>query len=219
MKKLIGLAFIILAFAACKFNDADKPKLPIMGNREAVTKTVDGKQVTDTVYQTIPDFKFVNQYGDTITQKSLKGDIYVADFFFTTCPSICPIMHRNMLNVYKEFKNVPDFKIISHTIDPKHDSVAVMKKYADKLGISGNSWWLLQGNKEQTYDLGQKNYLVAVKQDDGTPGGYVHQGWFVLVDKQKRIRGYYDGTDEKQVAKLIDDIKILRTEVNTEIAQ
>nr|WP_067058353.1 SCO family protein [Mucilaginibacter sp. L294] len=219
MKKLIGLALIALAFTACKFNDADKPKLPIMGNRDAVTKTVNGKEVVDTVYQTIPDFKFVNQYGDTITQKSLKGDIYVADFFFTTCPSICPIMHRNMLNVYKEFKNVPDFKIISHTIDPKHDSVAVMKKYADKLGISGNSWWLLQGNKEQTYDLGQKSYLVAVKQDDGTPGGYVHQGWFVLVDKQKRIRGYYDGTDEKQVAKLIDDIKILRTEVNTEIAQ
>lgn len=219
MKKLIGLALIAIAFTACKFNDADKPKLPIMGNRDAVTKTVNGKEVVDTVYQTIPDFKFVNQYGDTITQNSLKGDIYVADFFFTTCPSICPIMHRNMLNVYNEFKSVPDFKIISHTIDPKHDSVAVMKKYADKLGISGNSWWLLQGNKEQTYELGQKNYLVAVKQDDGTPGGYVHQGWFVLVDKQRRIRGYYDGTDEKQVAKLIDDIKILRTEVNTEIAQ
>lgn len=219
MKKLIGLALIVLAFNACKFNDADKPKLPIMGNRDAVTKTVNGKEVVDTVYTTIPDFKFVNQYGDTITQNSLKGDIYVADFFFTTCPSICPIMHRNMLNVYNEFKSVPDFKIISHTIDPKHDSVAVMKKYADKLGISGNSWWLLQGNKEQTYELGQKNYLVAVKQDDGTPGGYVHQGWFVLVDKQRRIRGYYDGTDEKQVAKLIDDIKILRTESNTVIAQ
>jgi protein SCO1/2 len=219
MKKLIGLALIVLAFNACKFNDADKPKLPIMGNRDAVTKTVNGKEVVDTVYTTIPDFKFVNQYGDTITQNSLKGDIYVADFFFTTCPSICPIMHRNMLNVYNEFKSVPDFKIISHTIDPKHDSVAVMKKYADKLGISGNSWWLLQGNKEQTYELGQKNYLVAVKQDDGTPGGYVHQGWFVLVDKQRRIRGYYDGTDEKQVAKMIGDIKILRTEVNTGITQ
>ncbi|MES2265826.1 MAG: SCO family protein [Bacteroidota bacterium] len=219
MRKLAALALIALAFSACKFNNADKPTLPIMGNREAVTKTVNGKTVVDTVYQTIPDFKFVNQYGDTITQKNLKGDIYVADFFFTTCPSICPIMHRNMLKVYNEFKSVPDFKIISHTIDPKHDSVAVMKKYADKLGISGNSWWLLQGDKEKTYDLGQKNYLVAVKQDDGTPGGYVHQGWFVLVDKQKRIRGYYDGTDEKQVAKLIEDIKVLRAEVNTQIAQ
>ncbi len=219
MRKLATLALIALILVACKFNSSNKPTLPIMGNRDAVTKTVNGKQMVDTVYQTIPDFKFVNQYGDTITQKNLKGDIYVADFFFTTCPSICPIMHRNMLKVYNEFKSVPDFKIISHTIDPKHDSVAVMKKYADKLGISGSSWWLLQGNKEKTYELGQKNYLVAVKQDDGTPGGYVHQGWFVLVDKQKRIRGYYDGTEEKQVAKMIEDIKILRAEVNTEIAQ
>lgn len=218
MRKLAAIALIALTCTACKFN-SDKATLPIMGNRDAVTKTVNGKTVVDTIYQTIPDFKFVNQYGDTITQKSLKGDIYVADFFFTTCPSICPIMHRNMLKVYNEFKSVPDFKIISHTIDPRHDSVAVMKKYADKLGISGNSWWLLQGDKEMTYNLGQKNYLVAVKQDDGTPGGYVHQGWFVLVDKQKRIRGYYDGTDEKQVAKLIEDIKTLRAEVNTEIAQ
>ncbi|MCO5935146.1 SCO family protein [Mucilaginibacter sp. RB4R14] len=219
MRKLAALTLIALTLAACKFNSSNKPTLPIMGNRDAVTKTVNGKQVVDTVYQTIPDFKFVNQYGDTITKKNLKGDIYVADFFFSTCPSICPIMHRNMIKVYNEFKSVPDFKIISHTIDPKHDSVAVMKKYADKLGISGNSWWLLQGNKEKTYDLGQKNYLVAIKQDDGTPGGYIHQGWFVLVDKQKRIRGYYDGTEEKQVAKMIDDIKILRAEVNTEIAQ
>lgn len=218
MKKLAGALFLLLAFAACKFK-GEESKLPILGQREAVTKTVNGKQVVDTIYQTIPDFKFVNQYGDTITQNSLKGNIYVADFFFTTCPSICPIMHRNMLKVYNDFKNVPDFKIISHTIDPKHDSVAVMKKYADKLGISGNNWWLLQGKKEDTYTLGQKHYLVAVMQDNGAPGGYVHQGWFVLVDKQRRIRGYYDGTKEEEVAKMIDDIKTLRGESNTEIAQ
>ncbi|MBL4676455.1 MAG: SCO family protein [Mucilaginibacter sp.] len=218
MKKLAGAFFLLLVFTACKFK-ANESKLPILGQRQAVTKTVNGKQVVDTVYQTIPDFKFVNQYGDTITQKSLKGNIYVADFFFTTCPSICPIMHRNMLKVYNDFKNVPDFKIISHTIDPKHDSVAVLKKYADKLGISGNNWWLLQGKKEDTYTLGQKHYLVAVMQDNGAPGGYVHQGWFVLVDKQRRIRGYYDGTKEEEVAKMMDDIKTLRGEVNTEIAQ
>jgi len=219
MKKLTGAILIILLYTACKFTTADQPKLPIFGNRDAVTKMVNGKEVTDTVYQTIPDFKFVNQYGDSITNKSLNGYVYVADFFFTTCPSICPIMHRNMLNVYKEYKSVSDFKIISHSIDPKHDSVAVLKKYADKLGIKGNSWWLLQGKKEETYQLGEKSYLVSVKEDSGTPGGYVHQGWFVLVDKQKRVRGYYDGTDEKQVTKLIGDIKILLAETNTTIAQ
>lgn len=219
MKKLTGALFIVLLYTACKFNAADTVKLPIYGNRDTASKVVNGKTVIDSVYQTIPAFKFVNQYGDSITNKSLNGYVYVADFFFTTCPSICPIMHRNMLKVYNDYKNVSDFKIISHTIDPKHDSVAVLKRYADKLGISGNSWWLLQGKKEETYQLGEKDYLVAVKEDNGTPGGYVHQGWFVLIDKQKRIRGYYDGTDEKQVDKLRADIKTLLAETNTNIAQ
>jgi protein SCO1/2 len=219
MKNLTGALFIILLYTACKFNAVDTPKLPIYGNRDTASKVVNGKTVIDSVYQTIPAFKFVNQYGDSITNKSLNGYVYVADFFFTTCPSICPIMHRNMLKVYDDYKNVSDFKIISHTIDPKHDSVAVLKKYADKLGVSGNSWWLLQGKKEETYQLGEKSYLVAVKEDSGTPGGYVHQGWFVLIDKQKRIRGYYDGTDEKQVDKLRADIKTLLAETNTNIAQ
>ena len=220
MRKLTGTLFIVLfAFTACKFNSADEVKLPIYGNKDTVSKVVNGKTVVDTIYSTIPDFKFVNQYGDSITNKSLNGYVYVADFFFTTCPSICPVMHRNMLKVYDDYKNVSDFKIISHTIDPKHDSVAVLKKYADKLGIKGNAWWLLQGKKEETYQLGEKSYLVAVKEDTGTPGGYVHQGWFVLVDKQKRVRGYYDGTDEKQVDKLRADIKILLAETNVNIAQ
>jgi len=218
MRKLATLIGIVLLYTACNTND-NKTTLPIYGNKDTVTKVIDGKAIVDTIYQTLPAFKFVNQYGDSITNKSLKGDIYVADFFFTTCPSICPIMHRNMLTIYEEFKNVPDFKIISHTIDPKHDSVTVLKAYADKLGIKGNSWWLLQGKKEETYQLGEKNYLVAVKQDDGTPGGFVHQGWFVLVDKQQRIRGYYDGTVAKEVEKLVADIKTLRAETNTEIAQ
>jgi protein SCO1/2 len=217
MRNWTGYVFLMLIVSACKFNNADKLTLPIMGNRDEVIKTVNGKQVTDTVYQSIPNFKFVNQYGKTITQESLKGDIYVADFFFTTCPSICPIMHRKMLKVYNEFKSVPDFKIISHTIDPKHDSVAVMKKYADKLGISGDSWWLLQGDKQATYQL-SKSYLVRTPEEGGKEI-FIHDGFFVLVDKNKHIRGMYDGTDEKQVDKMIADIKVLRAEVNTQIAQ
>src|SRR5882757_1440306 len=121
----------MLLWGACSPNSTDKKALPIYGNREPVTKMVNGKQVTDTIYQTIPPFKFVNQYGDSISNKSLNGNIYVVDFFFTTCPSICPVMHRNMLTVYNKFKDAPNFKIISHSIDPKYDSVAVMKKYAD----------------------------------------------------------------------------------------
>lgn len=190
MKQLTGLLFItLIACSACKFNATETPKLPIYGNRDTASKMVNGKKVIDSVYATIPPFKFVNQYGDSITNKSLNGYVYVADFFFTTCPSICPIMHRNMLKVYSDFKSVSDFKIISHTIDPKHDSVPVLKKYADKLGIKGNTWWLLQGGKEDTYNL-SKSYLVR-RPEESTKEIFIHDGYFILVDKQKHIRGSF----------------------------
>lgn len=217
MKTVILGLLVISVLGACK--SEEKKTLPIYGNRQAVTKTVNGKTETDTIYQTIPKFKFVNQYGDTITSKSLDGDIYVADFFFTSCPSICPVMARNMLKVYNAFKSTGNFKIISHTIDPKHDSVSVLKRYADKLGVTGNTWWFLQGKKEDTYKIAEKSYLVAVSEDSTAAGGYVHQGYFVLVDKQKRVRGAYDGTDPKQVDQLIADIKTLQTEPDEMIVQ
>jgi len=210
MKKIGYIIAVTLLSCGCKFNNAATKSLPIYGNKEAITKTVNGKQVIDTVYQTIPAFKFVNQYGDTITEKSLDGKIYVADFFFTTCPTICPVMHRNMLPVYNEFKSHADFKILSHSIDPKYDTVPVLKKYADKMGISGNTWWLLHGNKDATYTIA-KSYLVAV-QEMNPKGQYVHDGYFILIDKQKRIRGTYQGTDEKEVTKMTEDIKTLMAE-------
>ena len=209
MKNLFVAIAIVLLFNACKFN-GDKKTLPILGERHAITKNVNGKQVTDTVYHTIPEIKYINQYGDSISSKKLDGNIYVADFFFTTCPSICPIMQRNMLNVYNEFKNSPGFKIISYSIDPQHDSVFVLKKYADKLGIGGNTWWLLQGTKNETYQLA-KSYLVSV-QEKNPAGEYIHDGYFILIDKQRRIRGTYQGTDPKEVSKLVEDIKILKSD-------
>ncbi len=211
MKKISYLLFVAVAFAACK-GGVNQTKLPILGNRDATTKTVNGKTVTDTVYQTIPAFKYLDQYGDSIGNKSLDGDIYVADFFFTTCPSICPIMHRNMLNVYKEFKSTGNFKIISYTIDPKHDSINTLKKYADKLGITGKTWLFLQGEKEATYKLA-KSYMVEARE------GNVHDGYFILIDKQKRIRGSYLGTNPEQVTKMIADIKTLQQETDETIVQ
>ncbi|RYY34626.1 MAG: SCO family protein, partial [Sphingobacteriaceae bacterium] len=159
---------------------------------------------------TIPAFSFVNQYGDSVTEKSLEGKIYVADFFFTSCPSICPVMHRNMLNVYSAFKSDAAIRILSLSIDPKHDSVPVLKKYADGLGIVGNSWWLLQGDKMATYNL-SKSFLVTTPKEDAKEK-FIHDGYFILVDKQKRIRGSYIGTDENEVKKLIEDIKVLKAE-------
>jgi protein SCO1 len=206
MKKLLSFIALILLFNACK----NKTTLPIYGERKPVTRVVNGQSTTDTLYQTIPSFSYINQYGDSVTNKSLDGDIYVADFFFTTCPSICPIMQRNMLDVYHAFKDDNQFKIVSYTIDPQHDSVPILKKYADKLGIAGNSWWLLQGHKDATY-LIARSYLVSVEEKN-PKGEYIHDGYFILVDKQKHIRGTYDGTKPEEVSKLIDDIKILKQE-------
>lgn len=210
MNKLLTVICAALLLSACKSNSNTAKKLPIYGERQPVIKTVNGQQVTDTVYHTVPPFKFVNQYGDSITDKSLDGKIYVADFFFVSCPSICPIMHRNMLPVYNEFKDADDFSIISHTIDPTHDTVPVLKKYADALGISGNKWWLLQAERDYTYNL-SKSYLVTTPKEDEKEK-FIHDGYFILVDKQKRIRGTYDGTDEKQVKQLVADIKVLRAD-------
>ncbi len=216
MKNLIGCGLmVVLLWTACK--PGAQKTLPIYGNRQPVNKTVNGKSVTDTLYQTVSKFKTINQYGDSINNKSLDGNIYVADFFFTTCPSICPIMHRNMLSVYNAFKNTGDFKIISYTIDPKHDSVPILKKYANKLGVSGNTWWFLQGKKDEIYKLSE-SYLVRKPQEDAQQQ-FIHDGSFLLVDKQKRIRGAYDGTDPKQVEQMITDIKELQTEPDQVIAQ
>ena len=217
MRRLVITLLCIVSLAACKLSSGDKKTLPIYGNRKPITKTVDSKPVTDTIYQTISKFRTVNQYGDSITNKDLDGKIYVADFFFTTCPSICPIMSRNMVNVYNAFKSTGNFKIISYTIDPKHDSVPVLKKYADKLGVSGNTWWFLQGKKDEIYKLSE-SYLVRKPEEDAKQQ-FIHDGSFLLVDKQKRIRGAYDGTDPKQVDQLIADIKTLQQEPDQVIVQ
>lgn len=196
-----------LLLAAC--SNEKSARLPIYGERSAVKTTVNGEEKTDTIYQTIPAFKFVDQDGDTVTNKTLAGKVYVADFFFTSCPSICPIMSRNMKKIYDDFKGNDEVAFLSHTIDPRHDSVPELKKYADKLGVNDKRWLFVLGPKEVVYPLAEKSYLVAVNENSKAPGGFIHQGFFVLVDKEKRIRGAYDGTDDKEVARLTKDISRL----------
>lgn len=203
---LFGLTMTLLS---CGPND---DKLPILGQREAVTKVVDGKTVTDSIYQTVPDFKFVSQYGDTITAKALDNKIYVADFFFTSCPTICPKMKVQLKRVYEKFKGNPDVMLLSHTIDPAHDSVAVLKEFADNLGVTGKQWLFVTGDREKIYDIGQNSYMVTAQADSTAPGGVVHSGAFILVDKAKHIRGIYDGTTEKGVDKLMNDMERLLAE-------
>ncbi len=209
MRKLIFYVLVLILFASCL---KQEKHLPILGNREPVEKVIDGKTITDTIYQTIPDFSFLNQDSTVLTNKSFDGKIYVADFFFTRCPSICPIMHRNMLKVYDKFKNSPDVKILSHTIDDTYDTPYRLKAYADKLGVKGHQWEFVYGKHDSVYTIAEKSYLVAAAKDSVAPGGYVHQGWFILIDKEKRLRGAYDGTQPDQVGQLMKDMDILLDE-------
>lgn len=203
----------LIAVAIATWNcGSTNDKLPILGQREAVTKTVDGKSVTDSVYQTIPDFSFVSQYGNTVTAKTLDNKIYVADFFFTSCPTICPKMKVQLKRVYEKYRGNPDVMLLSHTIDPAHDSVAVLKEFADNLGVTGRQWLFVTGDRDKIYDIGQNSYMVTAQADASAPGGVVHSGAFILVDKAKHIRGIYDGTTEAGVDKLMKDMDRLLAE-------
>lgn len=206
---LLLLAGLIAFLAGCGPGDE---KLPILGQREAVTKVVNGKSVIDSTYQTVPDFKFVSQYGDTVTARTLDNKIYVADFFFTSCPTICPKMKVQLKRVYEKFKGNPNVMLLSHTIDPAHDSVAVLKEFAANLGVTGRQWLFVTGDREKIYDIGQNSYMVTAQADSSAPGGVVHSGAFILVDKAKHIRGIYDGTTEEGVDKLMKDMDRLLNE-------
>ncbi len=160
----------------------------------------------------IADFKLVNQNGDTITLQNLEGKIYVADFFFTTCPTICPKMSDQMQRVYEKYLNNPDVLILSHTVMPEVDSVSVLKAYADKYAANADKWIFLTGPKEDIYQLARKSYFAVISEGDGGVSDFIHTENFVLVDKQKRIRGFYDGTSEEDVDRLIKEISYLLKE-------
>jgi protein SCO1 len=215
MKKLLFIALITFILQSCS-NQSDS-KLPILGNREPVERTVDGKTIIDTIYQTIQPFSYFNQDSILVTDKDFDGKIYVADFFFTSCNTICPIMHRNMLDVYKKFKDNPKVKLLSHTIDIKYDLPSRLKTYATKLGVEGNQWEFVHGSRDSIFNIAAKNYLVSAFEDSSDPQGLVHQGWFILIDTKKQLRGAYDGTKADQVKQLMDDMdKLLREETTDE---
>lgn len=202
---LLFPVFLAISCSSPSEKTSETAELPILGERY-----VDDNQ--DTVYHSIADFAFVNQVGDTIRKEDMAGKIYVADFFFTTCPTICPVMKKEMLRVYEQFKGDPNFRILSHSIDPSHDTQAVLKDYAEKLGVPDAATWnFLTGDQEKIFEIGQTSYLTTTMADDMEPGGFLHSGAFLLVDQQGRIRGVYDGTKTDQVDRLLADIpKLLK---------
>jgi protein SCO1/2 len=154
----------------------------------------------------------VDQDSAIITNKTLDGKIYVADFFFTSCRTICPIMKSQMMRVYEKIKSDPEVLLVSHTIDPEYDTVALLHDYADRLGVSSDKWHFLTGSKDSIYYLAQTSYFVTAMEDDADPDGFIHSGAFLLIDKEGRIRGKYDGTKDEDVNKLLEDIQILKKE-------
>ncbi|MCH7399612.1 SCO family protein [Belliella sp. DSM 107340] len=193
-----------------KETDSNEP-LPILGNWHVNEFEMEGKTVIDTVRHKIADFSFTNQEGKKISNYTTNGKVYVADFFFTTCPTICPIMKTQMLRVYEKFKDNPDFMILSHTLDPEHDTEELLKEFAARIGVeSDDTWHFLTGDQEKIFEIGQTSYLTTAMEDKNEPGGILHSGAFVLVDQNGNIRGVYDGTKENQVDRMIKDIpKIL----------
>jgi protein SCO1/2 len=199
--QLSKIVFVFLVVLGCQ----QEKKLPFLGPKEV------GKQ-GDTLYHKIPNFKFLNQDSLWISQKDMAGKIYVADFFFTTCPTICPTMKTQLLRIYDKFAEDDRVRILSHTIDPEYDGVRVLKEYAKKLNITSPRWNLVTGKKSDIYRLGEKSYMVTAQEDANEEGGFVHSGAFILVDQNRHVRGIYDGTKEEDVNHLIEDMSLLLKE-------
>ena len=190
---------------------APKPKLRIYQPSDVAPELVDTTLQHVKKYHEIADFALINQEGDTVTQDTFKDRIYVADFFFTTCATICPITTEHMGQIQDKIKDDPRVLLLSHTVTPEIDTVAKLKKYALSKGVIPGKWHLVTGDKKEIYDLARKSYLVA-KDQPYSPYDLVHTENFVLIDPQRRIRGFYDGTDPRAIETLIDDIAILKKE-------
>ncbi len=187
-----------------------KKRLPVYQPNMVNPELVDSTLHDTKKYHTIADFELLNQNGKTVTQKDYAGKIYITDFFFTTCPSICPIMTKNMVDVQETILNDEEVMLLSHTVTPQIDSVAQLKKYALEKGVVDAKWNLVTGDKKKIYELARKSYLAVKNDGDGGPFDMIHTENFILVDKERRIRGFYDGTDKAEVDKLLDDLKILK---------
>lgn len=212
--KFLNIALLLLAIGvfvyAFFFHDTNKPirYLPIFGEKSYEAKN--GK--TDTIFHTIPGFSFTDQDGNTVTEKNFENAVYVTDFFFTTCHSICPIMSTQMERVTRKFKGNDEVKFLSHTVDPEIDTVEQLKRYAIKHNADSKQWMMVTGEKTKLYEIARQGYLLDAQEGNGGPDDFIHTQNFALIDKEKRIRGYYDGTDSLEIDQLMKDIDLLLKE-------
>ena len=187
--------------------------LPIYQPAEVNEKLVDSSIIHVAKYHKISDFKLTNQNGKEITQANYKDKIYVADFFFTTCQDICPVMTKNMYQLQEELKNDNEILLLSHTVIPEVDTVEQLKEYAIENNVDDSKWNLLTGDKKQIYELARKSYL-AVEDSNFNEFDMIHTENFMLIDKEKQIRGFYDGTNSEEINRLLKDIEILKQSYN-----
>ena len=213
-RKFILLLGVLSAGILYLFYEALKPVkiLPIYQPAEVSYELVDSTLQHVKKYHKIAPFRLLNQNGKIITQKDYKGSIYVADFFFTTCPSICPIMTGNMVQIQEQIRADSKVKLLSFSVTPQIDSVAQLKKYALEKGVDDSKWNLLTGDKKEIYTLARKSFFVVKEDGDGGPFDMIHTENFVLVDPDQRIRGYYDGTNSEEMKTLMEDIQTLKAE-------
>ena len=211
--KVLAIAFFILSVIIISiiYNilNVEKP-LPIYQPSQVNAEMVDSTIQYQKKYHKIADFSLINQNGKTITQEDYKDKIYVADFFFTTCQTICPIMTDNMYEIQKRIITDDEVMLLSHTVTPEIDTVAQLKRYAKEKGVNASKWNLVTGDKKQIYELARKSYLAVKDNGNGGPFDMIHTENFMLIDKERQIRGFYDGTNPEDIERLLDDIKILK---------
>ena len=217
--KFLILAALVLSIVSCQ---KSSKKLAYVGVKIETNYDDNGKLVIDTLKHKIPDFALINQDNDLVTNEKLKGKVYVADFFFTTCPSICKTMSGNMVELQKMMAGTKDFHIVSHSVNPEFDSPKVLREYAEKMGAKTSNWDFLTGEKETIYSLGLKGYFAEAEESELAPGGFLHTENFVLVDRfgyirsrvdaDGNIKAVYDGTNSEDVKLLYQDIKTLLKE-------
>ena len=202
----------ILFLLGCKSESRVNRVLPIYGEREFTEVMRDGKVTYDTVFHQIPEFRYQNQDGEWVDNAKVKGRVFVADFFFTSCPSICPKMTSQLKRLQILTEDIPELHFLSFSIDHEVDKPEVLRKYIQEYGVSTRNWDFLTGNEEETHELGVKGFLVHAESDEDAPGGFAHSPSFVLVDRDGLIRGIYDGTSTEDVDQLNKDIRRLLKE-------
>lgn len=206
----VVMAFFAIAICALMYTAFfQEEKLPVYNPTDFNPELVDVSMQGFTKNHMVSDFDLTNQNGETITQSDYENKVYVADFFFTRCPSICPIMTNNMAKIQNEFIDNEAVMLLSLSVTPKLDSVPLLKKYADKNGAIDTKWNITTGDKKHIYNLARKSYFAVVDQGDGGLQDFIHTPNFILVDKKKQIRGIYNGTNDEEIQKLVSDIKTL----------